>query len=67
VHCWGGIGRTGTIVGCWLVEREQLAAPDALARIGALRALTLHCRVTSPETGDQCEFVNAWDFGRSVS
>ncbi|KAG9019256.1 hypothetical protein FRB90_004819 [Tulasnella sp. 427] len=20
VHCWGGIGRTGTIVGCWLVH-----------------------------------------------
>src|SRR4029077_11114909 len=20
VHCWGGIGRTGTVVGCWLVE-----------------------------------------------
>jgi len=18
IHCWGGIGRTGTIVGCWL-------------------------------------------------
>ncbi|HMP42979.1 MAG TPA: protein-tyrosine phosphatase family protein, partial [Roseiflexaceae bacterium] len=20
VHCWGGIGRTGTVVGCWLVR-----------------------------------------------
>jgi hypothetical protein len=20
VHCWGGIGRTGTVAGCWLVE-----------------------------------------------
>jgi hypothetical protein len=20
LHCWGGIGRTGTIVGCWLVR-----------------------------------------------
>lgn len=20
VHCWGGIGRTGTVVGCWLVH-----------------------------------------------
>jgi hypothetical protein len=67
VHCWGGIGRTGTIVGCWLVEREQLAAPDALARIGALRALTPHCRATSPETGGQCEFVSAWDSGRHRS
>ncbi|KIO23141.1 hypothetical protein M407DRAFT_113231 [Tulasnella calospora MUT 4182] len=34
VHCWGGIGRTGTIVGCWLVhsgavrdEEEVVVAP----------------------------------------
>ncbi|MGL6279293.1 MAG: protein-tyrosine phosphatase family protein, partial [Gaiella sp.] len=20
VHCWGGIGRTGTVIGCWLVR-----------------------------------------------
>src|SRR4029077_15504670 len=25
VHCWGGIGRTGTVIGCWLV-------PDRLER-----------------------------------
>ena len=23
VHCWGGIGRTGTVVGCWLVRVSQ--------------------------------------------
>ena len=21
LHCWGGVGRTGTIVGCWLFRR----------------------------------------------
>src|SRR4051812_17065288 len=21
VHCWGGVGRTGTVIGCWLVEQ----------------------------------------------
>jgi protein-tyrosine phosphatase len=21
VHCWGGIGRTGTVVGCYMVKR----------------------------------------------
>ena len=23
VHCWGGVGRTGTTVGCWLVRHGQ--------------------------------------------
>ena len=26
VHCWGGVGRTGTVVGCWLL-RHGLAEP----------------------------------------
>ena len=32
VHCWGGIGRTGTIVGCYLV-RHGLTGDQALAEI----------------------------------
>ena len=23
VHCWGGVGRTGTVVGCWLVRHGR--------------------------------------------
>ena len=30
VHCRAGVGRTGTVAGCWLVERG-LTAKDALA------------------------------------
>jgi protein-tyrosine phosphatase len=26
VHCWGGVGRTGLAVACWLQEQGQ--APD---------------------------------------
>ena len=36
VHCWGGIGRTGTVVGCWLV-RHGLDAGDPIRRIAELR------------------------------
>src|SRR5262249_7275267 len=36
VHCWGGIGRTGTVVGCYLVEQEVSGA-EALAEIRRLR------------------------------
>ena len=36
VHCWGGVGRTGTVIGCWLL-RHRLAEPsdvlDVLMRL----------------------------------
>ena len=32
VHCWGGIGRTGTVVGCWFV-RHGMTGDEALAQI----------------------------------
>ena len=28
VHCWGGNGRTGTVIGCWLV-RQGMSPNDA--------------------------------------
>jgi len=36
VHCWGGIGRTGTVVGCWLM-RHGLDDGDPIGRIAQLR------------------------------
>lgn len=60
VHCWGGIGRTGTVVGCWMVENEGLSAEDALQRIAALRRGTPDGRRASPETVEQCEFIRQW-------
>jgi hypothetical protein len=44
LHCWGGVGRTGTVVGCYLVRHgmrgeEALAALDACgltSRMGGL-------------------------------
>jgi hypothetical protein len=59
VHCWGGIGRTGTVVGCWLVE-QGLTGDEAIERIRVLRRGSPSAFVRSPETGDQCEFVRAW-------
>jgi protein-tyrosine phosphatase len=37
VHCYGGLGRTGTVVGCWLT-RQGLTGEQALERIAKLRA-----------------------------
>lgn len=61
VHCWGGIGRTGTVVGCHLV-RHGLSGDEALA---ALAHLWTHVdkrnrRPRSPETDPQHEYVRTW-------
>jgi protein-tyrosine phosphatase len=63
VHCWGGIGRTGTVVGCWLVE-QGLSGDEALRRIAELRRGTPDGRVRSPESDEQCRYVREWLEGR---
>jgi len=61
VHCWGGIGRTGTVVGCWLAERRPAGpGPDALEELTALRSACRKRRLSSPETSRQADFVRAW-------
>jgi protein-tyrosine phosphatase len=59
VHCWGGIGRTGTVAGCWLVDHGS-SCDEALGRIRALRAETPDGWQRSPETDAQRSFVRAW-------
>lgn len=61
VHCWGGVGRTGTVVGCHLV-RQGMSAQDALDRLDSLyktRPKDPYLR-TSPETPEQFDFVRKW-------
>ena len=57
VHCRGGIGRTGTVVGCYLVE-QGLKPEEALDKIPELRH-GLPFR-SSPETNAQRRFVLEW-------
>ena len=63
VHCWGGIGRTGTVVGCWLM-RHGLDDGDAIARIAHLRRDVSDAFVASPQTAAQRAMVTAWKRGR---
>ena len=63
VHCWGGIGRTGTVVGCWLV-RHGLDAGDPIGRIAELRRDVSDAYVPSPQTTAQRAMVNGWKRGR---
>lgn len=66
VHCWGGVGRTGTVIGCQLVE-SGLTGEAALQRLAQLwlqmspdkRARRPH----SPETPAQSDYVRRWKPG----
>jgi hypothetical protein len=60
VHCRGGIGRTGMVVGCWLVECEVARdGGEALSVIAKeWQKVEKYSRFpNSPETGPQFEFV----------
>ena len=57
VHCWGGHGRTSTVVACYLIGRG-LSADAAITRVLELRRpLPKH---HYPFEADQEAFVRAW-------
>jgi atypical dual specificity phosphatase len=55
VHCGGGLGRTGTLLACYLTDRGRAPA-DAIAEIRRLRPGSL-------ETGAQVAAVKAYAAG----
>jgi protein-tyrosine phosphatase len=57
VHCWAGCGRTGVVVGSWLV-RHGVTPNDALARIAEARG------IGCPQTLEQRLLVLGWTAGR---
>ncbi|TBU36562.1 protein-tyrosine phosphatase-like protein [Dichomitus squalens] len=64
VHCRGGIGRTGLIVGCWLVDCGIAKDGDDALRMIAEEWKTVEkCKryPLSPETGPQHEYVRTFE------
>lgn len=59
VHCWGGIGRTGTVVGCYLV-RHGMTGEAAIQKIAELRKGTPDEGKTAPQTGAQRDMILNW-------
>jgi protein-tyrosine phosphatase len=59
VHCFGGIGRTGTVIGCYLT-RHGMTPHEALKAIERWRRGTPDGCWSSPETGQQTAFVLSW-------
>lgn len=53
VHCWAGCGRTGVVVGCWLV-RHGASPHAALERVAETRGLGC------PQTLEQRLMVLSW-------
>ena len=63
VHCAGGIGRTGTVVGCYLV-RHGLQGGAALEEIMRLRHAMPNGGDLSPRREPQRQMVRTWPSGR---
>lgn len=60
VHCGGGLGRTGTVLACYLLaSSEDLGAEEAVRRVRALRP-------GSVETPAQLAAVQAWAGRRAL-
>jgi hypothetical protein len=63
VHCWGGVGRTGLIIGCWLA-RHGLGGKLALMRLQELWQDCPKSRFKkSPETSLQEQYILEWEVG----
>lgn len=60
IHCFGGIGRTGTVVGCHLRRRGRATGEDVMARIAELRQGLAIAREVSPHAPEQVLMVENW-------
>jgi len=57
LHCWGGKGRTGTVVGSWLVDELGLGYPEVIDHMQELRAGSSKAHHPVPDTQEQHEVL----------
>jgi hypothetical protein len=63
VHCFGGRGRAGTVVGCWLVRHGRADTADVFQVLQKLREDDPEWFLPSPENERQRWMVRAWKRG----
>lgn len=61
VHCWGGHGRTGLVVGTWLVSHGLTRAGQAVETLATLRRDMPNAHRASPETDPQVTMLVEWE------
>ena len=61
LHCWGGVGRTGLMVGCWLTRHgyKGQAALERLHRLWQKCPKSVYRK--SPETEEQERYILSWE------
>ncbi|MGD9085904.1 MAG: dual specificity protein phosphatase family protein [Desulfobacterales bacterium] len=60
VHCLGGVGRSGTVVGCYLARHGYASGRRILQLIQQLRQNTATHDRTAPESRPQIDLVLSW-------
>jgi protein-tyrosine phosphatase len=62
IHCWGGRGRTGTVLGCFLVDSGIASGEEALKYLQRVRLLYKDPKANfpAPETLQQQRMVINW-------
>ena len=61
LHCFGGVGRTGTAVCCWLVRHGFSKPQDAVQILHELRQADQQTKGRkAPETSEQIKLIERW-------
>ena len=64
VHCWGGSGRTGTIIGCWIRRHGLAGQHEVLDCLHELRqGDSVKHRKEIPNRGAQEDLILSWEDG----
>ena len=64
VHCWGGSGRTGTVIGCWIRRHDLVGADEILYCLQRLReGDSVKGGLAIPQNPPQVTLVESWQPG----
>jgi len=66
IHCFGGVGRTGLVVACYLKRRGQ-TSEQAIRTLQLLRSRTAKADHRSPETPDQQSWIHSFSEPKRIS